>query len=109
LRLLKAIGYGLNLERDAVGGEPVIASAWYRFKPEQGLVRVEDTGSGGLIVQGATLIDLAAGEFPDNDRMREARKLLRAALDQQLGGRQLKTREVLRGLARYEIPPAVRN
>lgn len=109
LRLLKAIGYGLNLARDAVSGEPVTADAWYRFEPEHGPVRVEGTGSGGLIVQGATLSDLTAGEFPDTDRMREARKLLRAALDQQLGGRRLKTREVLRGLARYGIPPAVRN
>jgi DNA repair protein RecO (recombination protein O) len=109
LRLLQAIGYELNLYRDAISGEPVAADAFYRFETEQGPVRVGQTESGGLIVQGATLKELAAGQFTDGTRMREARKLLRAALDVQLGSRRLKTREVLRELIRYGADRTMRN
>jgi DNA repair protein RecO (recombination protein O) len=109
LRLLQAIGYGLNLDRDALSGELVIADSCYRFDAERGPMRVDPAESGGLIVQGATLKALAAGEFTNITHLREARRLLRAALDLQLGNRRLKTREVLHELARYGANPAMRD
>lgn len=108
LRLLQAIGYGLNLERDARNGEPVVANARYRFEPDLGPVPVGDDEFAGIIVQGSTLIKLSAGELTGAVHIREARALLRAALDVQLGGRRLKTREVLRDLARYRGSHTVR-
>jgi DNA repair protein RecO (recombination protein O) len=109
LQLLQTIGYGLNLERDAASGAPVVAEGLYRFEPERGLVHVEHRESSSLIVQGTTLHELAAGKFTDAERLREARKLLRAALDVQLGGRRLKTRDILRELARYGAITAMRS
>lgn len=109
LRLLQVIGYGLNLDRDAQSGEAIIADHFYRFEPQHGLVHVEDKGGEGLLVQGATLQKLATGDLVEPEHLREARRLLRAALDVQLGGRRLKTREVLRELARYATPSIMRS
>jgi DNA repair protein RecO (recombination protein O) len=109
LRLLQTIGYGLNLDQDADTGESVAADGFYNFEPERGLVRVEHAGSGRLTVQGITLHELASGKFTEAGHLREARKLLRSALDAQLGGRRLKTREVLRELARHGKAPTMRN
>lgn len=101
MRLLEATGYGLNIERDVSSGEPIRSDARYRYDPERGAMRVGSMETDGLIVQGATLNGLASGELTDRVQMREARKLLRVALDAQLGGRTLKTREVLRRLVGY--------
>jgi DNA repair protein RecO (recombination protein O) len=109
LRLLQTIGYGLNLDRDADTGESVVADGLYHFEPERGLVRVEHIEPGGLIVRGVTLQELAAGNFTRADHLREARKLLRMALDAQLGSRRLKTREVLRQFARHGKTSAIRS
>lgn len=98
LRLLDALGYGLSLEQDAISGEPVLTENQYLYDLERGPLRAGSAAAGGLIVQGATLKALAAGEFTDVVQLREARTLLRAALEVQLGGRTLKTREVLRRL-----------
>ncbi|HET7922442.1 MAG TPA: DNA repair protein RecO [Gammaproteobacteria bacterium] len=100
LRLLETAGYGLNLERDAQNGRQIEPGMRYRYDLERGPVRAVDAESGALVVGGATLLGLASGELHDAEVLREARRLLRAALDRQLGGRVLKTREVLRKLVR---------
>ncbi|HET7651133.1 MAG TPA: DNA repair protein RecO [Gammaproteobacteria bacterium] len=104
LHLLQAIGYGLNLERDAASGEPIRADANYRFEPERGLVSVPGDAATGLVVHGTTVAAMLKGELNDPGSLREARKLMRAALDVQLGGRRLKTRDVLRELDRFRAP-----
>jgi DNA repair protein RecO (recombination protein O) len=104
LQLLRAIGYGLNLERDAASGEPVRADATYRFEPERGLVRVPDDAATDLVVHGTTVAAMLKGVLSDPGTLREARRLMRAALDVQLGGRRLKSRDVLRELDRFRTP-----
>lgn len=101
LRLLSAIGYGLSLERDQADA-PVTGEAYYRFDGERGLLPVATPEAGGMVVHGTTLLALAAGRIDAGDTMREARLLLRTALDVQLGGRKLKTREILRELNRFQ-------
>lgn len=99
-RLLGAIGYGINLEFDE-NGAPVTGDTCYRFEGERGLSPVEASDTTGVVVHGSSLQALAAGRFETAESLREARLLLRAALDHQLGGRKLKTREILRELTRY--------
>ncbi|MGB5209808.1 MAG: DNA repair protein RecO [Gammaproteobacteria bacterium] len=96
-RLLDAMGYGLNLEADEQGCvlEPGVS---YRYLPEQGPVRALDGDTGGLLVQGASLIALAAERLEDEVELREARLVLRRTLDLYLGDRPLKSREVLRAM-----------
>lgn len=101
--LLAALGYGLNLERDAVTGQLLETDAMYRYELEQGPVRVGNAAGSGIHVGGGTLLALAKEDLGQPEQLREARRLLRAALDQLLGERPLKTREVMRGLGKAMI------
>ncbi|MGH8397571.1 MAG: DNA repair protein RecO [Gammaproteobacteria bacterium] len=93
--LLTALGYGLNLDRDAISGELVQADAVYRYEFELGLVRVMNNAGPGIHVSGRTLLALARERLEQAEALRESRRLLRAVLDQLLGERPLKTRKVM--------------
>lgn len=99
-RLLEALGYGLSLERDAVSGLPIEDDAVYHYRLEQGAVRASDIAEGSLMFAGAALRCLAREELDDARICAEARRLLRAALDRCLEGRELKTRQVMLALRR---------
>lgn len=99
-KLLAVLGYGLNLERDALSGEPLRADAWYRYLPERGPLRVADRNAAGVVVSGASLLALAAGDLAQPQQLREAQKVTRAMLDVLLAGRPLKTREVMRAFGK---------
>ncbi len=101
--LLTGLGYGLNLERDAISGQWVQADAVYHYEPEQGLVRVAANAGSGVQVNGSTLLALAAERLEQAEALREARRLLRAVLDQLLGERPLKTREVMRAFGKKVV------
>ncbi|ABM60827.1 DNA repair protein RecO [Halorhodospira halophila] len=99
LALLEESGYGLELEQD-VHGEPVVAQARYRYSPERGADRA-GTGECGVEVSGATLLALAATEgqgLSEEPVRSEARRLMRAVIQQHLGGRRLRSREMFRSL-----------
>lgn len=99
-RLLEALGYGLALEREADSGAPLEAGGLYRYRLEQGPVRVPDATEGDLVFPGAVLLSLAREELADTQTCAQARRLLRAALDRCLDGRELKTRQVMLALRR---------
>lgn len=96
-RLLDELGYGLILSTD-VDGEPVAADAAYVYELEHGPRRVGRGASGKLPVSGDTLLAIEAGRLDTPAQRREARLLLTAAIDVYLGGRPLKTRQVLNAL-----------
>jgi len=100
-RLLEFIGYGLNLAAEADTGRPVRGDAYYHFQPGvHGVVGVAP-GSPGAI-GGTVLQRLAAGgSFQGDAELRQARALMRAALDHCLEGRELSTRAVARSLLNY--------
>lgn len=98
-RLLAACGYGLNLTNEIESGELVQRDGCYEYVLEQG-PRSCEPGVPGLTVAGTSLLALADGRLDDERALRDAKKLLRAALDLYLGGRPLKTREVLKALRR---------
>jgi recombinational DNA repair protein (RecF pathway) len=50
---------------------------------------------GTLVFAGASLLSLAHDELAEAQSLADARRLLRAALDQCLDGRSLRTREVM--------------
>lgn len=97
-RLLSACGYGLNLSVDIQSGEPVRAGNDYEYILEQGPRRTAENG--GLMIAGASLLALANDELGDERALRDARKLLRAALDLYLGDKPLKTRQALKSMRR---------
>ena len=100
-RLLEFIGYGLNLAAEADTGHPVRADAYYHFQPGVHGVVIAEPGSSGAI-GGGVLQRLAEGSrFESDAELRQARALMRAALDHCLEGRELSTRIVARSLLNY--------
>jgi DNA repair protein RecO (recombination protein O) len=90
-QLLNELGYGLELARTA-SGIPVEPGSYYRFAPQSGpqLCVAEAPGA----VYGQSLADLQAESFGDARSLRDAKRVLRAALDACLDGRPLKSRTV---------------
>jgi DNA repair protein RecO (recombination protein O) len=98
-RLLEALGYGLALERDAHDDTPIQPDASYHYRLEQGPVRVHAVMENNTVVySGATLLSLAREELADAAICTDARRLLRAALDRCLDGRELRSRQVMLAL-----------
>ena len=97
-RLLDSLGYGLALQRDAASGESLEANAAYHYRLEQGPVRAHGVADGPFMFSGAMLLSLAREELSDPADCADARRLLRAALDRCLEGRELKSRQVMLAL-----------
>lgn len=95
--LLTALGYGLLLTETAEPSEPVQPQRSYCYHLELG--PVPDTGTGGIVVSGSTLLALAGGEAPAADGLREAKQLMRAALRLYLGDKPLASRTMFKTLA----------
>lgn len=96
-QLLDELGYGLSLDTD-VDGRPIDSAGVYFYELEHGPRRMGAAASGKLTVSGGTLLAIAAGHFETTEQRSEARRLLTAAIDVYLGGRPLKTRQVLNAL-----------
>jgi DNA repair protein RecO (recombination protein O) len=98
LRLLRALGYGLELDHDVETGEPLRPEGQYLYDPEQGprsaLNRVEDEHA----YWGRELIALRSETLEDEQSLRAARRLLGTVLRGYLGERPLKSREVLKDI-----------
>jgi DNA repair protein RecO (recombination protein O) len=94
-RLLEELGWGLDLLRDALSGEPVQADCAYRYRLDGGAERADGVAEDALVFAGASLLSLAREELSEPRSLADARRLLRAALDQCLEGRPLRTREVM--------------
>jgi DNA repair protein RecO (recombination protein O) len=98
-RLLDDLGYGLELARTNEG-RPVETGKFYRFKLESGPHPCVAEAPGA--VYGQSLADLEAEEFGNERSLRDAKRVLRAAIDSCLDGRPLKSREVMVALRRRE-------
>ena len=73
---------------------------YYRFDLQSGPQRCLAGAPGA--VHGQSLADLEAEEFGDLQSLRDAKRVLRAAIDACLEGRSLKSREVLIEMRRRE-------
>lgn len=99
--LLAEIGYGLPLTHESESRRPVQADALYLYHPAHGLRRGERPAADEIAVPGAVLHALAAGDLSDAAHVRAARRLLAAALAPHLGGRPLRSMQMLRALRRF--------
>ncbi len=91
MRLLDELGMGLQLETD-VEGQAIEPHRRYHYRLDTGPSRASDEAADTC--QGETLLALRFGEFGNDRQRREARQLLRRAIDSQLGGRRLRAREL---------------
>jgi DNA repair protein RecO (recombination protein O) len=96
-RLLDNLGYGLELSRTP-DGHPVAVDGYYRFQAQRGPQPCVADAPGA--VYGGSLADLEAEAFADARSLKDAKRVLRAALDACLDGRILKSREVMLAMRR---------
>jgi DNA repair protein RecO (recombination protein O) len=89
-RLLECIGYGLEFD--------VQPEAHYQYRPAQGMYEVREDAPGAYA--GRALLALREESLDDAQTLDVARRLLRQALDHCLEGRELRTRNVARSMAR---------
>ena len=101
-RLLIDLGYGLELGRTD-SGMAVEQDKYYRYAVQSGpqLCVAEAPGA----IYGQSLADLQTESFGDARSLRDAKRVLRAAIDACLDGRPLKSREVMLAL-RHRAGPA---
>jgi DNA repair protein RecO (recombination protein O) len=99
-RLLDSLGYGLALGAVAQSGAPVDEHAYYHFRAGVGLVPAVADAPGA--VSGRSIASLEHEDLGSPAELDDARRVLRAALEQCLEGRELATRSVARAIARRE-------
>ncbi len=94
--LLKELGYGLTLDREAVTGDQIIAQEQYAFQVERGPVRKVGAGDTPNIsvLHGKTLLDMMADDYTDPQTRMESKMLMRQLIAHHLGGKPLQSRRV---------------
>ena len=93
-QLLQETGYGLLLDVDCETGEPVRADRFYDYHLEAGPVVSATDAEQGFLFPGSSLLALAQERDIDAAVLRDAKRLMRAALSLYLGGKPLKSREL---------------
>jgi DNA repair protein RecO (recombination protein O) len=95
LQLLDALGYGLQFGHDVETGEAIQPDGWYHLHVDGGFGRQlaagqhTDTHS---LYAGSELLSIAQRDFAGDAVRRTAKRLLRRALQQHLGKRELGSR-----------------
>jgi DNA repair protein RecO (recombination protein O) len=98
LALLQDIGYAIALDHCSDGAE-IEPAARYEFGDGHAARRVGAGGSGpGVVVEGRTLLAMAARDFGDERVAAEAKAVLRRVIRYHLGGKPLNTRRILQDL-----------
>jgi len=93
-QLLRDLGYGMHLVRDADRGNPIDPGERYRYRPDAGPLQYSETDHHGVPVHGATLLALEEEVEFDERTRRESKRLIRSVLDYHLDGQTLRTRIV---------------
>jgi DNA repair protein RecO (recombination protein O) len=100
-QLLDKLGFGMEFSCAADGVAPILVDRHYRFIPGVGFEACQPGHARAC--SGRVLLGLAHDEpFALEADWREARNLMRAAIDHCLDGRELRTRQVARALVRVE-------
>lgn len=95
LELLAELGYGLQLNKDAITGNDIVANEYYRLELERGFVKCFLSQlNQQYIFSGKCLLALHHKQLQDAEDFREAKRLLRLILASLLGDQPLKTREL---------------
>jgi DNA repair protein RecO (recombination protein O) len=98
LQLLRALGYGLELENDTETGEPLQAESRYLFELERGPRIAVSSSVQAEIYSGHELISLREETLEDEASLRAAQRLLGRVLKMYLGERPLKSRVVFKDI-----------
>ena len=96
LALLRELGYGLTLDRDAQSGDRVDADKMYFYQIERGAVPVAELGQpgGAPVLSGRALLAMAADDFSSPETQQQSKALMRLLINHYLGGQHLNSRRV---------------
>jgi DNA repair protein RecO (recombination protein O) len=95
-KLLKAIGYELQLDYDADTKRSIMENAYYRFDPMSGPIKVSSIEENNqYIYKGSSLLAFKTENLENADVLREIKHLMRQVLGFHLGARPLRTRKLL--------------
>jgi len=92
-RLLKALGYGLQLSCEVESGAPIEAHNYYVFDPILGPKLALNSAT--QAIKGSSLLMLANEDFNAATDLAEIRRLMRSVLAYHLGPKQLVSRQLL--------------
>jgi DNA repair protein RecO (recombination protein O) len=93
-QLLAELGYGITLDKDANTGEAIDADASYYFLPQRGFMK-KAVGLAGPVFSGQSLLSFHHNFLVTQEDMRTAKQITRLAIAGLLGGKSLKSRELL--------------
>jgi DNA repair protein RecO (recombination protein O) len=93
-KLLRALGYDLQLTLEYQTGLLVEAKNWYRFSPDRGAERIENAHTHQDLFSGASLLALEQEQLESPEHLSDAKRITRSALARLLGDRPLKSREL---------------
>jgi len=97
--LMTELGYGLTFDFDALTGEMIDPDKTYRFVADQGFVEFHGVAESFSVYNGSHLLAIASGNFTDKGTLVSAKKITRMALNQLMGGRPLKSRELFKNFS----------
>jgi DNA repair protein RecO (recombination protein O) len=92
--LLKELGYGLTLDREADGGKPVNPQKRYAYVVERGPVLVGGDGREAESFSGRALLAIAQDDFSDAETLAQCKQLMRTLIQHYLGDQRLSSRRV---------------
>jgi len=99
IELLALLGYGLELEQDALERKDLREDGCYEYRVAEGAVPVGES-VGPRVFSGRELMAVRAQDFTDAAVLKAARRLLRHVIAYHLDGKELKSRKVLIELRR---------
>ena len=92
--LLKELGYGLTLDREAESGRQVDPQKRYAYVVERGPILVSDDGREAESFSGRALLAIAQDDFSDAETLAQCKQLMRTLIQHYLGGQRLSSRRV---------------
>lgn len=104
--LLSELGYGLQLQQEAITGNDITENSFYQYQHQLGFIETKNNQNAHeLIFSGKNLLAIALNQFHDDGVLRDAKKLFRYVLAILLGHRPLKTRELFMSSQQMEKQP----
>lgn len=95
--LLDEAGYGLMIDTDIVSGHPVLPDQWYWLDPSTGFSHCqpsEQDKTSPYLFWGEALLAIGNGDYHDLDIAKAAKRLMRLAIQEHLGNKPLRSREL---------------
>jgi DNA repair protein RecO (recombination protein O) len=92
--LLRELGYGPTLDREADTGAPVDPERTYAYLVERGPVAADRMTDPSLTVSGRVLLAMAQDDYSEAETLKQGKLLMRTLINHHLGGQALNSRRV---------------